>query len=930
MILPGRLHAFPIGPRIALATALALAPAPASSATRAAQPRAAAAPAAPKAATSGAATAAGKLKTKGAAADVVLEPRLLKDLAWRSVGPANMGGRVSDFAVVEKHPATFYAAFGTGGAFKTGNLGTTWSPVFEKEAVASVGAIEVWQKNPDVVWIGTGEANSRNSSSWGNGVYRSLDGGGKWESVGLEATHSIARVVTDPGDSNVLYVAALGRLWGENPERGVFKTADGGKHWTHSLEVDSRTGACDLVMDPSDAGVLYAALYARRRTPWSFTGGGPTGGIFRTRDGGRSWKKLAGGLPAETGRIGLDVYRRNPRLVMAVVESDLGGHLAEFEEKSRAGGVFRSQDGGEHWERLSPFAPRPFYFSQIRIQPDDSSRVYLLGTDLWISDDGGRSFRAGGAQNLHPDCHAMWIDPANGDDVRLGTDGGIFLSHDRAATWDFVNNLPAGEFYNLALDNRDPYFIYGGLQDNQSWGGPSKTRFEPEPFIGEQQHNGILNDDWFCLGGGDGFHVAVDPSDPDIVYYESQGGFLNRLNLATGKERRLRPSNKEGEPSFRFNWNTPFMISPHDSTVLWMGGNHLFRLTERGDRWELASPDLTTKNPDRMATGGSAAETHCTIVTLSESPLARGMVWVGTDDGKVWVTRDAGKSWSDLTGNLKGVPAGLYMSRIEASHHDANTAYLAVDGHRTNDFAPHLLVTRDGGKSWASILGDLPRAAPVIVVREDLSNPRLLFAGTEFGIWMTLDGGAHWVKLGEGLPTVAVDDIAIHPRERDLVIGTHGRSVYVLDDVTPYERWSEGVLRDPVTFFAPRPATAYLHRTIGGVWGQRMFSARNPPFGAYFNYFVRAFDGEGVDIAVADSSGKPVRKLSGPGTPGIHRVVWDLQREARERIDRPEWSNQPEFVAPGRYTVTLTYGKQPPIKQKLEVKAAKGTLDPGF
>ena len=876
-----------------------------------------------------AAAAAGRPKGKAAATAVPLEPALLKDFAWRSVGPANMGGRVSDFAAVEKRPATFYVALGTGGIFKTGNMGTTWSPVFEKEAVASVGAIAVWQKNPDVVWAGTGEANSRNSSSWGNGVYRSLDGGGKWEAVGLEATHTIARVVTDPADSNVLYVAALGRLWGENPERGVFRTRDGGRHWDHVLKVDARTGACDLAMDPSHPNVLYAALYARKRTPWSFTGGGRTGGIFRTTDGGGSWKKLTGGLPEETGRIGLSIYRGNPKIVMAVVESDLGGHIAEFEEKSRAGGVFRSADGGEHWERLSAFAPRPFYFSQIRIQPNDSSRVYLLGTDLWISDDGGRTFRAGGARNLHPDCHAMWIDPANGDHVMLGTDGGTFLSHDRASTWDFLNNLAIGEFYNLAVDNRDPYFIYGGLQDNQTWGGPSKTRFEPEPFIGDQEHNGILNDDWFCLGGGDGFHVAVDPENPDLVYYESQGGYLHRLNLATGKERHLRPSNKEGEPVFRFNWNTPFQISPHDPSVLWMGGNHLFRLYERGTRWEMASPDLTTRNPDRMATGGSNAETHCTIVTLSESPLKAGTIWVGTDDGKVWVTRDAGKSWDDLTKNLKGVPPGLYMSRIEASHHDPNVAYLAVDGHRTNDFAPHLLATRDGGKSWTSVAGDLPRNAPVKVVREDLANPRLLFAGTEFGIWTTLDGGAHWVKVAEGLPTVAVDDIVIHPRERDLVIGTHGRSVYVLDDITPLERWSDGVLRDPVTFFVPRSATAYLHRTIGGVWGQRIFSARNPAFGAYFNYFVRAYTGDGVDFAVADSAGRPVRKLSGPGTPGLHRVAWDLQRDPKERIDRPEWSGQPEFVKPGKYTVTLTYGKRPPIKQTVEVKLAPGAEDEG-
>ncbi len=861
---------------------------------------------------------------------LALEPGLFRDLSWRSVGPANMGGRISDFAVVEKRTATFYAATGTGGLFKSTNLGTTWSAVFDKQPVQSIGAVAVWQKNPDVVWVGTGEANSRNSSSWGDGVYRSDDGGDHWRHLGLEATSAIARVVTDPADSNTIYVAALGRLWGDNPERGVFVTRDGGRTWQHTLKVDARTGACDLVMDPSDARVLYAAMYARRRTPWSFTGGGTTGGVYRSRDAGRTWTKLAGGLPLQTGRIGLDIYRKNPRVVFAVVESDEGGHLAEFEDKSRAGGVFRSDDGGDHWTRLSPYTPRPFYFSQIRVQPDDEQRLYLLGTDLWISDDGGRTFRAGGAKDLHPDCHAMWIDPGNGDRVMLGTDGGVFVSHDRAATWDFLNNLAIGEFYNLAVDFRDPYWICGGLQDNQSWCGPSRTRFEPEPFLGEPAHAGILNDQWFCLGGGDGFHVAIDPGNPDIVYYESQGAYINRLNLASGKERALRPSNKEGEPVFRFNWNSPFLISPHDSTVLWLGGNHVFRLYDRGDRWEMVSPDLTTADPRKMATGGSAAETHCTVVTLTESPLAKGLLWAGTDDGRLWMTRDAGGHWTELTGNLRGVPPGLYMSRIEASHFDPGTAYLAVDGHRTDDFRVWLLATHDYGRTWTSIAGDLPAGIPVKVVREDLANRDLLFAGTERGAFMTLDGGRRWLKLDRGVPPVAVDDILIHPRERDLIIGTHGRSIYVLDDISAWEHWTPRALRDSATFFPPRPATAFLARTWSGLWGQRAFRAKNPPFGAFFDYFITRSNGEDVSLAVADSAGKTVRRLSGPGTPGLHRVVWDLQRDPLTRISRPEWNDQPEFVRPGPYTVTLTPAEGAALKQTLVVKLAPGVADPGF
>jgi photosystem II stability/assembly factor-like uncharacterized protein len=854
----------------------------------------------------------------------------LREMSWRSVGPANMGGRVSSFAVVESHPATFYVGLGTGGVFKTVNQVTTFSPIFDRQPVASIGSIAVWQKNPNVVWVGTGESNSRNSSSWGNGVYRSLDAGATWEHLGLEATHNVSAIVLDPADSNTVYVAALGHLWGPNPERGIFKTTDGGRHWEQVLKVDARTGACDLDMDPGDSSILYASLYPRLRTAWSYEAGGTSGGIFRSRDRGRSWTRLSAGLPPVTGRIGLDVYRKNPRVLFAVIESREGGQLDAVEDKSRAGGVFRSDDRGEHWTRLSPFTPRPFYFSQLRVQPTDSTRIYLLGTDLWVSDDAGVHFAAGGANNLHPDCHAMWVDPVAGERVLLGTDGGVYQSHDRGASWDFLNHIAAGEFYNLALDHRDPYRIYGGLQDNQTWGGPSRTREQIEAFLGERPNEGILNDHWYCLGGGDGFHVAVDPLDDDIVYYESQAGRIHRVNLRSGKERNLRPVAGEGQPTFRFNWNTPFLVSPHDPSVLWLGGNHVFRLLDRGDRWELASPDLTTRNPDRMVSGGSAAEAHCTIVSLTESSVAKGRLWVGTDDGKVWTSPDAGAHWNDVTANLKGAPPGLYVSRVEASHHDGATAYVALDGHRGDRFEPWLLVTRDAGKSWTSIAGDLPRRSPVLVIREDLADPSLLFAGTEFGILFSTDAGKHWEPLATGLPTVAVDDIAIHPRERDLVIGTHGRSVYVLDDITPLEQWRE-VKGDSITLFAPRAVTAFQPRGIGGIWGQRIFTAKNPPFGATLHYYVPADLPDPVRLVIADSAGREVRKLTGPSTRGVHRVVWDLQAgEPRQRIERPEWDDQPEYVKAGRYTVKLSCGPMKPRPRTLEVRVAPETADPGF
>ena len=854
--------------------------------------------------------------------------KLFKGLEWRSIGPANMGGRISDFAAVDSNPAQYYVATATGGVWKTNNQGTTWQPVFEKEAVASTGAIAIYQRKPELVWLGTGEANGRNSSAWGKGVYRSDDGGGSWTSMGLEATASIGRIVCDPNDSLTVYVAALGRLWGANPERGVFKTHDGGRSWSHVLKLDANTGCVDLAMDPGNPRRLYAAMYARRRTPWSFTGVSETGGVYRSTDAGKSWTKCTDGLPRRTGRIGLSVYGKSPNVVYAVVESDEGGRLADFEETSRSGGVFRSDDAGVHWQRVSPFSPRSFYFSQIRVQPDDSTRIYLLGTDLYVSDDGGTSFRARGAKAVHPDCHAMWIDPKNGKHLLLGTDGGVNESTDRASTWRFVDNLPIGEFYDVATNMREPYYdVYGGLQDNQSWGGPSRTRMEIDNWLDDSREgHGIMNEHWFVLGGGDGFHVAADPTNPDIVYYESQGGEILRQDLSSGRERSCKPSHNEGEQTFRFNWNTPFLISPHDPTVLWMGGQYVFRLYERGDKWERVSPDLTTADPKQMATGGSGAEQHCTIVALSESPARAGVLWAGTDDGKVWVSPDAGKSWRDVTANVKGVPRGLYVSCVDASPLDAATAYLSFDGHRSDDVNPYVYVTHDQGKSWASLAAGLRKDAPVVSVRAGRKNKDLVYVGTEFGMSVSLEGGRNWLPLKNGLPTVGVDDIHTQPRDLDLVVATHGRSLYILDGVQVFEEWNARALQDSLTFFSPKPAWAWHKRSLGGKWGSGEWSAKNPPFGAWFDYFLpREVEG-GVAIAIADSAGKSVRSLTGPGEAGFHRVVWDLAAgDPKQRIRRSELSGQPPLVRPGRFKVSVTAGRSAPREHMLEVRALPGT-----
>jgi len=840
---------------------------------------------------------------------------MIRQLKWRAVGPANMGGRVSSIAVDPKKPYTIFVGLGTGGVMKTTDNGVSWQGVFEHESVASIGAIAVAPSDPNVVWVGTGEANSRNSSSWGDGVYQSTDGGATWTNKGLKDTQTISRIVVDPADPRVAYVAALGHLWGANKERGVFKTTDGGGTWTPVLQLGDTVGCVDLVMDPSASSVLYAAMYHRLRTPWSFVSGGTQGGIYKTTDGGRSWHQLTNGLPAQTGRIGLDIYRANPKILYAVVESDLGGQSAIFDDKSHSGGVFRTGDGGSTWNRVSQLAPRSFYFSQIRVDPADEKRVYVLGFLVHVSDDGGATFRDDGAKGVHVDHHAMWIDPNNTDHILLGNDGGFYASYSRSRTWDFFNNMAIGEFYRITADLSRPYRIAGGLQDNNNWIGPSATRTK----------DGITNADWLPLGGGDGFYNVIDAKDPNIVYAESQEGEAYRLNLSTGQAKTIKPAPKEGSTAFRFHWNSPLIPSRHDPSVLYMAGNRVFRLTERGDRWEAISPDLSTQDPNKIMTVGSGAENHGVVYTLAESPLTRGLLWAGTDDGKVWITRNDGAAWTDLTANLPKTVKGLWMSRVEASPVDEGAAFLAVDGHTSDNFSPYAFATTDYGRTWTSIAGNLPAGGPVKVVRQDPFQRNLLFAGTEFGIFVSFDRGQRWTKLDSGLPTVAVDDILIHPRERDLVIGTHGRSIYVLDDIRPLEEISSQVLGKDLHLFTLRPALEFHWLPEGALWSKRIFKSENPPFGALIQYFVRSYTGDEVTLEIAGAGGQTVRHLTGPGTPGVNRVVWDLQADKDLGGERQTPSGQPRFVKPGKYTVTATVGKAK-TTQDLMVEAVEGLL----
>jgi photosystem II stability/assembly factor-like uncharacterized protein len=832
-----------------------------------------------------------------------------------------MGGRVSDIALDPENPWTFYVALGTGGLMKTSNNGTTFEGVMDHEAVASMGAVAVAPADRKVVWVGTGEANDRNSSGWGKGVYRSTDAGATWTQAGLKDSRAIARILVHPKDPETAYAAVMGDLWGPSTERGLFKTTDGGKSWKAVLVAPApygnRVGCGDVALDPSDPNVVYAALYARKRTPWSFTSGPAAtdgkdlGGIFRSTDGGATWHKLENGLPKLTGRIGLDVYRKNPKVVYAVVQSFEGGTSSIRDVRSKSGGVFRSEDGGETWVRKSDLDPRPFYFSQVRVDPQDERRVYILGFMLHVSEDSGATFREDRSKGVHPDNHAMVVDPRDSRRLLLGNDGGLYESTDSAETWDHLSRFAAGEYYRIAVDESVPYRICGGLQDNSNWLGPSGTRTK----------DGIVNADWLNLGGGDGFWCAFDPSSKDIVYSESQGADLTRTNLASGEIKELRPAPAEGEAAFRFQWNSPLIPSRHDKGVLFLGGNHVFRLTDHGEKWESISPDLSTQDYQKSTASGSGAEVYGVVYALSESPVKAGVLWAGTDDGKLWLTENGGGSWTDLTASLPAAVKGQWLGRVEPSATDVLTAYLVVDAHRSQNNEPLVFRTKDGGKSWQSIAGDLPKDGPAKVLREDPQNPKVLYLGTELGLYASLEGGGHWVKLG-GLPTVAVDDLVIHPRDRDLVVATHGRSLFVLDDVGPLGALSAEVLQEKAHLFPPRKALGidlmpgYTDSTGGG-----HYRGANPPAGALLTFFLREVGEEPVKITVTNSLGEPVATLKPTPVPGLNRTSWDL-KPTKDVLS--EYGGQgPKFVRPGEYTVTLSVGKTK-SSQKLQVEIFPG------
>jgi photosystem II stability/assembly factor-like uncharacterized protein len=829
-----------------------------------------------------------------------------KALVFRNIGPAVMGGRIDDMAVVEASPSTFYVATASGGIWKTINNGTTFTPVFENYEVSTIGDIALAPSDPQTLYAGTGEPNNRQSSSWGNGVYRTRDGGKTWTHVGLAGTEAIGRIAVHPTNSEVAYVAALGPLWGPGGERGLFKTTDGGRTWTNTKSIDADTGFVDLAMDPRSPDTLYAASYQRRRQPFGFSGGGPGSGVFKTTDGGASWRKLTKGLPAEgdIGRIGIAVYRRDPAIVYLTVE-----HAKE-------GGIYRSGDGGESFVKMSSSNPRPSYYSKIHVDPNNDLRVFVLGAPMFYSEDGGKTFKTDRIQKIHGDYHALWIDPADSNHMFVGTDGGMHLTWDGGRSMDYVNTVPLAQFYEVSVDSRAPYGVCGGLQDNGSWCGPSRTL----------DTRGIGNHDWFRVGGGDGFYTVVDPEDPDTVYVESQDGNVRRFDRRRNETRNIRPEPPEGE-RYRFNWNSPILISPHDHKTVYYGGNRLFGSKDRGETWTLVTKDLTSaQKRDGLAIFGKKSRDFLsrndgvvhwgTITTLAESPLRAGVLWAGTDDGNLQVSRDGGTTWTNVVSRVPGVPRGTYVSRLEASRRGEGTAYVAFDGHRGNDFKPYLYVTEDFGQTWKAIAAGLPEGGTLSVVREHPRKADVLFVGTERGLFVSWNRGGSWTRIKSSLPTVPVDDIQIHPRENDLVLGTHGRGVWILDDLTPLLEAPGGTVAKDVELFEPRGATQYRTYNGGANAGHKAFFGDNPAEGALLTYYLKDEPGEKekVKITVRNATGEVVREMDGPKEPGLNRAAWDLRHEPPVPPDpeAPSFFGPPTgpLVPPGTYTVTVAVGER--------------------
>jgi hypothetical protein len=831
-------------------------------------------------------------------------------LHFRSIGPAIMSGRMADIAVYEKNTAIWYAGAAHGGVWKTTSNGAQFTPIFEDHGLMSIGDVAVSQSNPDVLWVGTGESNNRQSTSWGDGVWKSIDGGKTFDHVGLRDSKHINRILIDPSNNDVVLVAATGPLFGPGGERGVYKTTDGGRNWKRVLFVDDETGANDLVMSYTDPKTLYASTYQRRRTACCVNGGGPGSGIWKSVDGGDTWTRLSNGIPSgPLGRIGLDTYRKNGNIVYASIEAPApagrGGRAGAAEDTASVGGgragggaaaaaaagetgLYRSDDGGATWKKVSATNPRPLYFSQVRVDPNNADRVLMGGVKMQMTVDAGKTVETSASLAAHDDVHAIWFDPNNSDHIIIGDDGGLSTSYDGAKTWNFYGNVPVGLFYHVGYDMSTPYNICGGMQDNYNWCGPSQSR----------QSTGILNHDWFQIQGGDGFVAIPDQRDARWIYSETQDGNIARRNKITGESKSIRPApaanNVSPAPAkgetYRWHWDTPLMFSPHDPGTLLAAANKVFVSHDRGDSWTVISPDLTSNaNRDTIVTMGvkgtdirisrdDGISQWPAIVALAESPRQAGVYYAGTDDGIVQVSRDGGKSWQKITDHIPGFPAGGFVSRIAPSQYDAGTVYVAVDNHRLNDYAPHLWVSNDFGATFHSIVNNLG-TENIHTITEDQKNRDVLYIGTETGIFLSLNRGQSWQRFKANLPNVRVDEITLHPRDNAMLVATHGRALWILDHLEPIQEYTAAQSADAKLFSVP---SALEWKTKDDrneeFWGHQYFVGENPPNEAVVQYYLKRPAGD-LKLRVTDAMGKAVREIVVPSArnaAGIQTVCWDM------------------------------------------------------
>ncbi len=865
---------------------------------------------------------------------------LLRAFPYRNLGPYRVGARISDLAVPgfpsRDHLYTFYVATWSGGLWKTTNNGTTFEPVFDGQSKLTIGDVALAPSAPEIVWVGTGDAfNSRTSYS-GDGVYKSTDGGKTWKNMGLRDSHHIARVVIHPQNPDVVYVAAMGHLYTPNEERGVFKTADGGRTWEKVLYINERIGVIDLVMNPVDPDILYAATYDKQRLPWLYVSGGPESGIHKTTDGGKTWTRHGGGLPTgKIGRIGLDVYLKNPDIVYAVVENANKRPPMKREteqdqsrgmkpqEREIGGEVYRTEDGGQTWSKMNAIEDNvstkgPYYFSQIRIDPNDDKKIFVTGVCLANSRDGGKTWHdlewppRRLFTKMFGDVRTLWIDPQNSDRIIMGSDGGVYISYDGGLTCDHYDHLPLGEFYAIGCDMEDPYNIYGGLQDHEMWKGPSNSA----------DSQGVTFLDWTAVGSGDGMFTQVDPQDSRWLYTTMQHGGHFRVDQKLGYRTSIVPRRDKDKPPYRFIWCAPLHISPHNSQILYAGAQVLLRSLDRGDHWQEISPDLSTNDTAKMVGSSEGGIPWFAISTISESPVTPGIIWVGTSDGRVWITRNQGATWTDLTQKIAemGAPKDYYVSRVYASHFKEGTAYITKTGYRNDDFRPFIFMTEDYGSTWVSLAANLPMS-PVNAVIEGGKNPGLLFLGNDTGVYVSIDGGKKWVRMNNNIPNVPVNDLLVHPRENDLIVATYGRGLF-MTDVTALQEMNEKILAEDAYFFEIEPKVQRVTRIFGAndyLFGDRHLITPNEPNGVIMRYYLKSKMAGKTNILITDPYGQEIAKLEGSADSGIHAVVWDMRRrfgphEGAAQIRSPR-DVLSLWVPPGEFMVTLEVGGKKLIRK---------------